>query len=72
MLHLSLSLCGNIVRALGGFQPLYNEDSVPKYDDDTKLLYDEISLNLEPAEQFLLNTFIKVCVSAAAVKFSLS
>ncbi len=63
MLH--LSLCGNIVRALGGFQPLYDEEFVPKYDDETKLLYDEISLDLEPAEKSLLDTFIKVCVSAA-------
>ncbi|THG99020.1 hypothetical protein EW026_g3264 [Hermanssonia centrifuga] len=58
MLH--LSLCGNIVRALGGFQPLYDEEFVPKYDDETKLLYDEISLDLEPAEKSLLDTFIKI------------
>lgn len=48
------------MRALGGSQKLYSKDFVPVFDEGTLLLYDEINLNLEPAEKSLLETFIKV------------
>ena len=48
------------MRALGGSQKLYSKDFVPAFDEGTLLLYDEINLNLEPAEKPLLETFIKV------------
>lgn len=60
MLHLSLS--GNILRALGGEYRLYDETHMPVYDDDAHILYDEVQLNLEPAEKHLLGTFVKVCI----------
>jgi len=58
MLHLSLA--GNLMRALKGDVYLYDEAFMPKYNEQTKLLYDRIDLNLEPAKKPLLETFVKI------------
>ena len=58
MLHLTLA--GNILRALGAEQKLYDKKFIPVYDGNNRLLYDQINLNLEAAEKPLLETFIKV------------
>ena len=58
MLHLTLA--GNILRALDASQKLYNKDFVPEFKGNTRILYDDINLNLEAAEKTLLETFIKV------------
>ncbi len=70
MLHLALS--GNIVRALGGLYPLYNQDFIPKYHSQTELLYNKISLDLGRADKFMLDTFIKVSLWCAVVVVSYS
>ena len=59
MLHLTLA--GNIMRALDATRKLYSKDFVPEYKGNTRILFDDINLNLEPAEKSLLEAFIKVC-----------
>ena len=58
MLHLTLA--GNIMCALKGSQKLYDKAFIPVYDGNHTILYDQINVNLQPAEKPLLETFIKV------------
>lgn len=58
MLHLALA--GNILCALGGTQPLYDESFIPKY--PSCILFDKIEMELRPADKRNLECFLKVSI----------
>ncbi|OBZ79329.1 hypothetical protein A0H81_00194 [Grifola frondosa] len=56
MLHLSLA--GNMLRALGGKQALYDKGFMPTY--PSKILYDEIDMQLRAADKKNIENFLKL------------
>ena len=56
MLHLALA--ENMLRALAGKQLLYDESFMPTY--PSQILYDEINMELRPADKKNLDCFLKV------------
>ena len=58
MLHLALA--GNMLRALDGKQPLYNKSFMPIY--PSKILFNEIDMELRPADKKNLECFLKVSI----------
>ena len=58
MLHLALA--GNMLRALNGTQPLYDKTFMPVY--PSKILFDQIDMELRPADKKSLECFLKVNV----------
>ncbi|KAM5533430.1 hypothetical protein V8D89_012868 [Ganoderma adspersum] len=56
MLHLALA--GNMLRALGGTQLLYNKKFMPEY--PSQILFDKIDMELRPADKKNLECFLKI------------
>ncbi|KAI1793394.1 ferritin-like-domain-containing protein [Ganoderma leucocontextum] len=56
MLHLALA--GNMLRALGGTQLLYNKSFMPEY--PSQILFDKIDMELRPADKKNLECFLKI------------
>ncbi len=57
MLHLALA--GNMLRALGGTQLLYDKSFLPTY--PSQILFEQIDMKLQPANKENLECFLKVC-----------
>lgn len=62
MLHLALA--GNILRALGGTQLLYNKSFMPEY--PSQILFDKIDMELRSADKKNLECFLKVSIVCLA------
>ena len=58
MLHLALA--GNMLRALGGTQLLYDKKFMPEY--PSQILFDKIDMELRPADKKILECFLKASI----------
>jgi hypothetical protein len=56
MLHLTLA--GNMLRAIGRNQALYDKDFIPTYPD--QIFYDKVDIKLGPADKRTLESFVQV------------
>ncbi len=63
MLHLALA--GNMLRALGGTQLLYDKKFMPEY--PSQILFDKIDMELRPADKRNLECFLKVSIVSRRV-----
>ena len=56
MLHLTLA--GNMLRAIGRNQALYDKDFIPTYPD--QIFYDKVDIKFGPADKKTLESFVQV------------
>ena len=55
---LRLALAGNMLRAIGGTQALYDKCFIPAYPDE--IFYDKVKMKLGPADRRTLGSLVEV------------